>query len=140
MTAQEWKKFEKTLSYPYGLVTIEADGHTVDFVTIKTGTLKYGIFVQLHGAKSLLDVNKNPELKAEYSKFYPVISRFIHKPNERKRLSKVRKGILKEVGVDPQQKYSYMTHIWNSPKRLANHLKKNCESIKLVPKQHMEIV
>ena len=140
MTSQEWKEIEKTLSRPYGLVTIEADGHTVDFIVIETGTLKYGIFVQKHGAKALYDVMRDPETKAEYSKFYPVLSRYVHKPNERKRLSKISKGLLKEVGIDPHQKYSYMVHTWSSPKRLISHLKKNCENIKLVPKQHMEIV
>ena len=140
MTPGEWKEIEETLSRPHGLVTIEADGHTVDFIVIETRTLKFSIFVQKHEAKGLYDVMRDPELKSEYSKFYPVLSRYVYNPNERKRLSKIRKGILKEIGIDPHQKYSYMVHTWNSPKRLVSHLKKNCENIKLVPKNHMEIV
>lgn len=134
MTREEWQRVEKALSGIYGKAELMVDGNNISFVRELVSNNKLGIVAYVNGrweAKWFSARTEYPE-----QRFLRREERFLHKPKLRaeikKHVKRYGRRFLKEINLDPDQKYVRFSPIWPNVTAIRRYYEKNFASIELI--------
>ncbi len=130
MTKEDWQQVEKALSGTYGSAKLKVDGREVTFKRGLVSKNRLGIGTYVDGTfQGGWLSSKDPVPEARYMR---PASKFAWKAEARKRMKKLSKKRLKELGFDPDEKHHYFTAIWPNVTAIRRHYQKTFERIELI--------
>lgn len=129
MTPQEWQRFESKLSHALGWVRLKIDGYEVDFRVEPVKRLKYQIMTYVDGKFQGRWLLEDCEVRR---KFMRPRSACVHSAKERRDLRQMDKRVRRKLNMDPDDRITYYTPLWSSPKSLKSHLRKTCQNIEFI--------
>lgn len=127
MTAEEWKKVEKTLSVPYFSVKMTIDGYNISIITVEYKPLRYCYEIFVDGKFKLKWLTEDCEIRR---RFCCRRTKSLLSAKQKKELKRERKKIREYV--EKEMTYEWYEPFWTSFRSLKNHLIKNNTSIELV--------
>lgn len=131
MTATDWEKIEKKLSYPFGGVKLRIDGHDIDVMVEKEGpkSLKYVLAVYVDGYIKGEWITNDCEIRRKfyYKRTKSLLTKYFRKSSVFKRMKKKEQKEWIE-----KHRYEYYSPYFSSFKTLKDHFTKNNDSIELV--------
>lgn len=130
LSKEEWARVEKALSGTFGRATLKVDGRTVTFVRTLAGKNRLATWTYVDGkieGKWMNPKNEHPE-----TRYLRPVEKFAWKPEARKRLKKMPKRYLKELGYNPDEKYHYFELTWPNATAIRRHYQKTFASIELI--------
>lgn len=136
MTPSQWKDIENRLSYPFGAVTMQADGYRITAEVRRAKGLRYCIAVFIDGVIDL-KLCSCPEGEAP-RKFWRERKRYLYSAAKRAEFAKL--GKRRGMPADLRKRWNDMSEaaittmdpIWPNAKALCRHLRKTCTSIEEV--------
>lgn len=137
MTPSQWKEIEATLSHPFGVVTLQADGYRVTAEVKRGKGLRYCIAVFINGViewKQCLDTEAEAPRK-----FWRERKRYLYSAAKREAFAKKAKS--RALYADLREHYLRMSEAasvtmdptWPNAKDFCRHLRKTCTSVEVVP-------
>lgn len=131
MTATDWEKVENKLSYPFGVVKLRIDGHTINVMVEKEGSksLKYVLAVYVDGYIKGEWITNDCEIRRKfyYKRTKSLLTKDFRKSSVFKRMKKKEQ----EEWIE-KYRYEYYSPYFSSFKTLKAHFTKNNNSIELV--------
>lgn len=129
-TKEDWAKFEKELSTPWGRVEAVIDGHKVTFQPAREKNLKYVIQVYVDGFIKGTDLEPQSPIA---QKFYREVKKYIfRKPKDKDYVKLVGKLHGKAAQKELLDRHFISIYPWfSSAKQIQSKLLKTCAEITL---------
>ena len=130
MTKENWAKVEKALSGLVGEVVLLADGRKVTFQRGPGGKNRLIIATYIDGA--FRGEWCNPKKETPETRYMRPVAKFVWAAESRRRMKKMSKRKLKQLGYDPDEKIHYFHPLWPNATAIRRHYQKTFSSIELV--------
>ena len=129
MTKEDWEKVEAALSGMYGRAVLMVDGREITFSRGLIKKNQLGVVTYIGGELkgSWLFGDDCPERS-----YLRPSSKYLRSPKQREQARKLGKKLLKELDIDPDEKYHRVTPFWNNAQQIRRHYQKTFKSIELV--------
>lgn len=130
MKKEQWQQVEEKLAGYIGTVQLVVDGYTVTFAKEMVSKNKLGIVTYVNGEWK--GVWLSPSKPCPEQQFLRPTVKNVYPAKYRAGMTKARRKLLKEMNIDPDQKWHGFDLIWSSVATIRRHYEKTFKSIELV--------
>ena len=130
LTKEQWQHVEQTLSGTYGVVDLMVDGKKVTFQRGLVDENRLGIMTYVNG--QFKGAWYSIDSEHDEARYLCKKSKFARTKKQRDELKKWRKGLLKKMEINPDEKIEYRTPVWPSVTAIRRYYQKTFTSIELI--------
>ena len=129
---QQWKQIEEKLNSFYNTVELDCDGYRVTLQLSRFTTFQNVIMVYVDGEWRGEWILHDCEHRRRF------LCPSKHRLHKKGAFKGIRKGTMKELGIDPDRTVTHYHPYWTSLNRLRRHLERNNTTITFIEEKRTE--